>query len=106
LSALKQRAVSAGVTIVTADIIGDVIVNGGDSSSSNSASTNARAADLIVTCGAIWSTEGSDRATLKVDQDAEIADTVSKAGSLFYLFYRRLCYARPGMAGGAAASAS
>ena len=38
--------------------------------------TNPENADVIVTCGAAWSTEGNDRHSLLVDQDADIAKLV------------------------------
>ena len=37
--------------------------------------------DLVITCGASWSTEGNDRSTLKVDQDGDIAQLVASSKS-------------------------
>ena len=59
LTGLKARAASATPpATITSDVNG---------------------ADVIVTCGATWSSEGNDRSTLKVDQDADISGVVTAA---------------------------
>jgi beta-glucosidase len=59
LDGIKARAKQAGAT-VTAEAAG---------------------ADVVVTCGACWSTEGADRRDLLVDQDADIAALVRSAAA-------------------------
>lgn len=41
--------------------------------------SDTESADLIITCGASWSSEGADRQTLKVDQDSGIANVCASA---------------------------
>lgn len=38
--------------------------------------------DLIITCGASWSTEGSDRSSLRVDQDAYIQELIAHSSKV------------------------
>ena len=71
LAGLRQRARRSNVTVLTSDTPA--------AAAAAAAAGEDADVDLIITCGASWSSEGADRTTLKVDQDAAIAQLVAQA---------------------------